>query len=169
MSEQTERNVEVQAFIAKDVGRYYAIFKKNRDKKIFIHTNWAAFFFGPIWMFYRSMWLWGSLAFILEYILEFFVAFLLTFLYLPAIIVAGYVSSSVEMNIVLGTYVVLLLARLAFSLFADCIYCAYIRKNVGIKEGGTSIAGVIVGAIVGGFVSNSLATIISIIAVILTG
>lgn len=41
--------------INKNSARYLKIFRKNQDKKVFIHFNWKAMLFGAYWFFYRNM------------------------------------------------------------------------------------------------------------------
>ncbi len=50
------------SFIDQKSDRYLDIFRKNENKKIFVHTNWAAFFFCIYWFFYRKMYAKGLLA-----------------------------------------------------------------------------------------------------------
>lgn len=49
------------SMIEKTTARYFDIFKKNEDKKVFLHFNWAACFAGIYWYFYRRMFLYGVL------------------------------------------------------------------------------------------------------------
>lgn len=46
---------QLQYFIGPKSERYINVFKKNQDKKYFLHMNWAAFFFNIYWAFYRKM------------------------------------------------------------------------------------------------------------------
>lgn len=46
---------QLKYFIGPKSERYIKIFKKNRNKKFFLHMNWAAFFFNIYWAFYRKM------------------------------------------------------------------------------------------------------------------
>lgn len=52
---------EWKKMFQKNEARYYEIFKSNEDKKVFVHTNWAAAFLGIFWYFYRRMYLYGIL------------------------------------------------------------------------------------------------------------
>lgn len=171
MDEQVERNLQLQAFIAKDVKRYCDVFEKNKDKDIFIHTNWAAFFFGPAWMFYRSMWLWGTAVLAIQYFILFLAAIVFALLYMPEIAAAGYViTDDIMMNIMLGAIVVLLVARLGFSLFADCLYRAFVRKNLGTQEGGVSlVAGVVVASFISGILGEVISYALSAIIILIGG
>ncbi len=42
-------------FIEKNTDYYMPIFQKNEGKNVFISMNWAAFFLGNNWLFYRKM------------------------------------------------------------------------------------------------------------------
>ena len=46
---------EWENFIDKNSNRYIDVYKKNNGKKIFLHINWSAFFFGLNWVLYRKM------------------------------------------------------------------------------------------------------------------
>lgn len=48
--------------LEKNSGRYLSIFRKNEHKRVFLHINWAAFFFTIYWFFYRKMYLYGILS-----------------------------------------------------------------------------------------------------------
>lgn len=47
--------VDWELFIDKNADRYIETYKKNENKKIFAHINWAACFFGLNWVLYRKM------------------------------------------------------------------------------------------------------------------
>lgn len=46
---------EMISFIESNSDRYINIFKKNENRKFFLHMNWTALFFTIYWMFYRRM------------------------------------------------------------------------------------------------------------------
>lgn len=52
---------ELASFIENNNERYLEIFKKNEDKKYFLHMNWAAMFLSIYWMFYRRMFKEGAM------------------------------------------------------------------------------------------------------------
>ncbi|MBE7001944.1 MAG: hypothetical protein E7421_04510 [Ruminococcaceae bacterium] len=47
--------VDWELFIEKNADRYIETYKKNENKKIFAHINWAALCFGLNWVLYRKM------------------------------------------------------------------------------------------------------------------
>ncbi len=47
--------IEMASFIEINQERYLNIFKKNENRKFFLHMNWAAMFLSIYWMFYRKM------------------------------------------------------------------------------------------------------------------
>ncbi len=50
------------AFVGKNAQRYVPLFEKHEGQRFFLHMNWAAFFFGIAWMFYRRMYKFGAIA-----------------------------------------------------------------------------------------------------------
>lgn len=53
--------IEMASFIESNQERYISIFKKNENRKFFLHMNWAAMFLSIYWMFYRKMFKIGAL------------------------------------------------------------------------------------------------------------
>ncbi len=53
------RVMELSLMIERNGSRYLKIFRKNEQKRAFLHTNWAAFFLGIYWFFYRKMYGYG--------------------------------------------------------------------------------------------------------------
>lgn len=49
------KKAEWHFFIDKNASRYVDIYAENEGKRLFAGWNWAAFFFGNNWMFYRKM------------------------------------------------------------------------------------------------------------------
>ena len=169
MTEQEYQRHEGWAeFIDKNSERYLQIYEANHDKKIFLHTNWAAFFFGPNWMFYRKMYGWGMIAVLLNVLIPFGTLFAMVGIYLPQLrsilslasispndafmqqVATATVDDILYGKILFVVITVTLLAQLIFSLFADCIYRQHIRKNMGIKGDGTSVGAVILAIVASG-------------------
>ena len=50
---------EIEEFVYNNRARYYAVFKKNENKRFFLHFNWAALLLSVYWMFYRKMYVEG--------------------------------------------------------------------------------------------------------------
>lgn len=59
------RVTDIAAYVDKNGSRYMDIFRKNEGKRTFIHTNWAAFFLGIYWFFYRKMYKWGIISLVM--------------------------------------------------------------------------------------------------------
>lgn len=62
---------EYTAFVGRNSKKYLSHFKRFNVLGVDNFKpawNWAAFFFGPFWMFYRKLYLWGLLALFLELI-----------------------------------------------------------------------------------------------------
>lgn len=53
-------------FIDKNSSRYVEIFSNNEGKKIFLHMNWAAFFFSLYWLLYRKMYKYAAIFFVVS-------------------------------------------------------------------------------------------------------
>lgn len=64
------RVTDIASFVDKNGARYMEIFRKNEGKKRFIHTNWAAFFLGIYWFFYRKMYKWGIISLVLTLLIS---------------------------------------------------------------------------------------------------
>lgn len=56
-------------FIEKNTDYYMPIYQKNEGKKIFASMNWAAFFFGNNWLFYRKMYKVAMVCYALTFVL----------------------------------------------------------------------------------------------------
>lgn len=52
---------EMASFIESNQDRYIGIFKKNENRKFFLHMNWTAMVLSIYWMFYRKMFMEGVL------------------------------------------------------------------------------------------------------------
>lgn len=165
MDERVERNLQYQSFIVANVERYCEIFEKNEEKKIFVSANWAAFLFGPRWMFYRSMFAWGTIALFLEYIIAFIGMFFVVGLYWLGILTIRTTAdvATVYTNLVIGGLVAEVLVRMVFLLFGDCIYRAFIRKNVRYTDGGVTIVGFLIGLFVDGVVGGITSTVVEFV------
>lgn len=61
---------EWESFIGKKADRYIDVYKKNEGKKIFLHINWAAFFWGLNWMLYRRMFKFAVIGYIISAVLS---------------------------------------------------------------------------------------------------
>lgn len=153
-------------FIENNSERYLQIYEANKDKKVFIHTNWSAFFWLDAWMFYRKMYLWGAILMLSKYLLAFGLLLAMLAAYLPQLMSAmvGEMVQKTLSDILFGKVLfvivaVVLLVRLAFSLFADCIYREHIRKNIGYKGEGTSVAAVIIAIVASSLVGEVLGMI----------
>ena len=55
---------EWEAFIERNTDHYIPVYKKHEGKKVFLHMNWAASFFGLNWVLYRRMYKFAVLSFI---------------------------------------------------------------------------------------------------------
>lgn len=58
-------DADVKRFIGKNSDYYLKMFKKAGNKKYFFQLNWHALIFGQNWMFYRKMYLYAMLTYIL--------------------------------------------------------------------------------------------------------
>ena len=166
MDERAERYLKLHDFIGRNSRRYCDIFEENENKKVFVHTNWAAFFFGPAWMFYRSMYAWGTLGLLANYIIAFISIFLVVGLYALGILKSGTVEELLS-TVYPGICINQLIVRVVFSLFADCIYRAYVFKNLTKTEGGASFVGVILGMFLSGVIEIIMSVIVQVLAVML--
>lgn len=194
MEENRTNNLDWISFIETKSERYMGIYEANKDKKAFVHTNWAAFFFMDKWMFYRKMYLWGAITMILQYVIAFALLIGMFALYLPEI--SGVLDAQAEaqealwsqasvdfvfdgqntvtevqqelereLNMILygkilfPVILIILLMKLVFSLFADCIYREHIRRNIGRGGDGVSILAVVIGVIAGSVVGDIVSAI----------
>lgn len=165
MDERVERNLQYQSFIVANVERYCRIFEKNEDKKIFVSANWAAFLFGPRWMFYRSMYAWGTIALFLEYLIAYIGMFSVVGLYWLGILTIRTTAdvAAVYMNLMTGVVVAEILVRVAFLLFGDCIYRAFIHKNARYTDGGVTVVGFLIGVVADGVVGGITSTVLEVV------
>ncbi len=62
---------EWEDFIDKNKNRYIEVYKKNDKKKIFLHINWSAFFFGLNWVLYRKMYKVAVIGFVIASLISF--------------------------------------------------------------------------------------------------
>ena len=91
---------QVCATIGSNSARYYSVFKENEGKTKFNHMNWAAFFFGMYWMFYRRMYKNGILVFLASMVLS------VVMLAVGAVVVAPQMASVYKEIGQYGTYFV---------------------------------------------------------------
>lgn len=102
---------------------YYAnVFDRHGERgSFFASWNWAATFFGPMWMFYRGMYLFGAIFYVL--------LMLCTWLSFTAVL-----QSSQGTMIPWG-----LILFVIQGVFGNAIYFYYIRMKMsqGVKQGGT--------------------------------
>lgn len=52
---------DICTFVYNNSEYYYKVFKKNENKRFFLHMNWAALLLSVYWMFYRKMYVEGIL------------------------------------------------------------------------------------------------------------
>lgn len=57
------------AFIGKNADRYVSVFEKHEGKRWFVHFNWMAALFSTSWMFYRKMYRYAIIAYVLSFLL----------------------------------------------------------------------------------------------------
>ena len=50
---------ELNAFLQRNAEKYRLKWRLLEGSNSVLSWNWAAFFFGPMWLFYRKMWLFG--------------------------------------------------------------------------------------------------------------
>lgn len=61
---------ELENFIDKNSDRYIDIYKKHEGEKVFLHMNWAAFFFGLNWVLYRKMYKYALIGYIVSFLIS---------------------------------------------------------------------------------------------------
>lgn len=72
-SDETLNGIPVSDYhemIEINAARYLGIFRKNENKRVFLHTNWSAFFFSIYWFFYRKMYLYGVLSLLVSVLIS---------------------------------------------------------------------------------------------------
>lgn len=68
---------EWEDFIDKNTAHYIDAYKKNEGKKLFLHINWSAFFFGFTWLLYRKMYQFAVIGYIISFFLSSILAIVL--------------------------------------------------------------------------------------------
>lgn len=159
-------------FIGNNHAHYIHAFKKNENKKRFIHFNWSAALFSTTWMFYRKMYIEGLVFLLVTTILSTMFTFALNFGFsdqfrdlnrigaleqkityeyqmendttLTRELIKLYKQkNSLNLQISLYTDLFVLLEALICGMIADMLYRNYVRKNIKQKDGGVSIGSAI--------------------------
>lgn len=158
---------EIGNFIENNRLRYIDIFKKNENKKIFLHMNWAAMFLSIYWMFYRKMYKAGVL-FLLCLCIFSTLIFSLSLITLKDDIIAinkqedkamynqnkysYYINANFteeqtklnemknDLNNKLISFIVFpsIAFSLLFGLIADCLYRNHMLRKIRYSDGGVS-------------------------------
>lgn len=151
-----EKASDYHAFIGSNAARYMEIFRENKNRRVFLHTNWAAFFLPVYWLFYRKMVLHG-IAFCLAQVLLVSCGMMIyysinkTDAQRAAIVYAEEVDlserSDSENIQAVRRYVYRLVGCMitieivfafVFSLFADWLYREHVRRKIAYSNGGVS-------------------------------
>ena len=159
-------------FLNKNCDRYLEIFRKNENNKLFLHTNWAAFLAPDYWLHYRRMHILGAVVSILKWLILFAVLILFyhnASYFFEAFVTGSHnefvegaekiqsaaiegfnmylspqdIEQRVQMLAGICSVTLYLAIRFIFSLFADCIYRGFVRRNILKYEVGTSKTGAI--------------------------
>ena len=96
-------------FVGKNADYYIEKFKKFEESGGALSWNWAAFFFGILWVFYRKMYLYGALIFLGIILLGVFVA----------------VSSNQILSIGIQLWL-----WIGFGAFGNYLYYIFVKKTV---------------------------------------
>ncbi|WP_457640580.1 DUF2628 domain-containing protein [Persephonella sp.] len=100
---------EMEAFIGKKAEYYLNKFEKF-EKGNAVSWNWAAFFFGVLWMFYRKMYLYGLIAFFLIMIINIFLE-------------VAKINPVISIGISLWLWI-------GFGMFGNYIYYIFVKNNI---------------------------------------
>jgi Tfp pilus assembly major pilin PilA len=113
-AEDSGLNIFLKTAIGKKADYYLPRFYKFSEKGIGVSWNWAALFFGCLWLVYRKMWLIAILLLFLNISLKIF-----QFLFPDAIIVSAFFS-----------LIYLAVLFILFPMYANAIYYRSIKKKV---------------------------------------
>ncbi|MBR2860829.1 MAG: DUF2628 domain-containing protein [Clostridia bacterium] len=143
---------DIFVFVENDADYYLQTFKKHNNKKVFVSFNFAAFFFGPLWMVYRKMHIEAIVAYLITTLISFAcVAGILIstapeFIYRYLFYDFWYEScASFIENIDYTKYVILFqfvlpyfISGIFYGLFGNAIYKGYVKRHIkSLADGGT--------------------------------